>query len=68
MDLIAFLQGGLNSIVKLIADLIRCFPKAYFSWKEGAETGVSPPPKYLEGRRSKLSKFPLGKFTMPIRK
>lgn len=44
MDLIAFLQGSLNSIVKLIADLIYCFQNAYFGWKEGAETGVSPPP------------------------
>ena len=34
----------LNSIVKLIADLIHWFPNAYFSWKEGVQTGVSSPP------------------------
>jgi hypothetical protein len=44
MDLMTFLQGSLNSIVKLIADSMHCFQNAYFSWKEGAETGVSPPP------------------------
>jgi hypothetical protein len=44
MDLIAFLQGSLNSIVKLIAGLIHCFQNAYLGWKEGAETGVNSPP------------------------
>jgi hypothetical protein len=36
----ASLQESLNSIFKLTADLIRWFQDAYFSWKEGAETGV----------------------------
>ena len=44
MDLIAFLQGSLNSIVKLIAGLIHCFQNAYLGWKEGAGTGVNSPP------------------------
>jgi hypothetical protein len=44
MDLIPFSQGTLHSIAKLIADLFHYFQEAYFNWKEGAETGVSPPP------------------------
>lgn len=43
MDLSAFVQGTLNSIVKQIADLFHHFKGAYFNWKEGTETGVSPP-------------------------
>ena len=44
MDLIALLQGALNSIAKLVADLLHYLQEAYFNWREGAETGVGPPP------------------------
>jgi hypothetical protein len=44
MDLVLFVQGILNSILKLVLDLFQYFQDAYFNWKEGGESGVSPGP------------------------
>ncbi len=58
MDLTVFVQGTLNSIVKRIPDLFHSFKNAYFNWKEGAETGVSPPSdEYVPNSARQISWF-----------